>query len=81
MLKTAHIQLDNSQRIFLIKRDGFCTRTYFCNLEHIPTILTSELEKYDSYTIHEFWNFKFKKCSKKHLNAMFEANRINYKIN
>jgi hypothetical protein len=74
------INLDNSQRVFLIKRDGFFTRTYFCNLEHIPTILSTELEKYDSFTISEFWNFKFKKCSKKFLNEMFLKNQINYKL-
>jgi hypothetical protein len=74
------INLDNSQRVFLIKRDGFFTRTYFCNLEHIPTILSTELEKYDSFTISEFWNFKFKKCSKKFLNEMFLKNQINCKI-
>ena len=74
------IHLDNSQRVFLIKRDGFFTRTYFCNFEHIESILKSELEKYDSFTIHEFWNFKFKKCSKKHLNEMFDGAKIDLKL-
>lgn len=74
------IQLDNSQRVFLVKRDGFFTRTYFCNLHHIEQILTSELEKHDTYTIHEFWNFKFKKCSKKQMNVFFEANQITFRI-
>ena len=74
------IELDNSQRVFLITRLGFSTRKYFCNLHHIPNILKDELEKNDEYTISEFWNGKFKKIGKMRLNAMFHANQIDYKI-
>lgn len=56
--------IDNSQRVFLINRNGFMTRSYFCNLKDIPDILTNQLEKNDSYTISEYWNFKFKNVVK-----------------
>lgn len=72
--------IDNNQRVFLIIRKGFSDRKYFVNLKDIPNILNNELEKHDDFTIQEFWNFKFKRCSKKHLNEMFTANQINYKI-
>ena len=75
------LQIDSNQRTFLIFREGLSTRTFFCNLRHIPEILTKELEKNDSFTISEYWNYKFKKCSKKHLNEMFIANQIDFKIN
>lgn len=74
------LQLDTTQRTFLIIREGFSTRTFFCNLHHIPEILTKELERNDSYKISEFFNYKFRRCSKKFLNEMFIANQINFKI-
>jgi hypothetical protein len=72
--------IDNNQRVFLIKRLGFFTREYFVNLADIPTILREQLEPNDEYKILEVWNTKFKVCSKKHLNEMFAANQINFKI-
>jgi hypothetical protein len=73
--------INNNERVFLIHRDGFFTRDYFCNLAQIPEILKTELEVNDSFTISEYWNKKFKRCSKKHLNEMFTANKVDYKIN
>jgi hypothetical protein len=73
-------QINSEQRIFLIHRNGFSTRDYFCNIADIPDILKTELEPNDSYTISEYWNKKFKRCSKKHLNEMFTANQINFQI-
>lgn len=73
--------IDSNQRVFLIHRNGFFTRDYFCNLADIPNILMNELEQNDTYTISEYWNKKFKKCSKKHLNEMFTAAKMNFKIN
>lgn len=73
--------VDNQSRVFVIVRQGFFTRSYVCNLEAIPQILTDELEKNDDFYIMELFNFKLKKCSKKHLNSMLEANQINFKIN
>jgi len=72
--------IDNNSRVFLIHRIGFFTRDYFCNLEDIPVILKTELEPNDQYTISEYWNKKFKRCSKKHLNEMFAANKVDFKI-
>jgi hypothetical protein len=72
--------IDNNQRVFLIKRLGYFTREYFCNLSDIPNILKDELELSDEYKIFEFWNTKLRSCSKKHLNDMFKANQINFKI-
>lgn len=75
------VNLDNNSRVFLIHRKGFFTRSYFCNLKHIPQIIKNELEKNDDFTISEYWNFKLKRVSKKALNEMFVANQINFKIN
>ena len=72
--------VDNQSRVFVIVRQGFFTRSYVCNLEAIPEILTNELEKNDAFYIMELFNFKLKRCSKKHLNSMFNAAKINYKI-
>ena len=72
--------INNNERVFLIHREGYFNRDFFCNLSQIPDILTNELEKNDSYTISEYWNKKFKKCSKRHLNEMFQANQITFKI-
>jgi len=73
-------QVDNQSRVFVIVRQGFFTRSYVCNLEAIPEILTNELEKNDAFYIMELFNFKLKKCSKKHLNAMFQAHKIDFKL-
>ena len=72
--------IDNSSRIFVIVRQGFFSRSYVCNLDAIPGILQNELELNDDFIIMEMFNYKLKKCSKKHLNSMFEANQINFKI-
>lgn len=72
--------IDNQSRVFVIVRQGFFTRSYVCNLEVIPEILKNELEKNDDFYIMELFNFKLKRCSKKHLNSMFLAAKINYKI-
>jgi hypothetical protein len=72
--------IDNNSRVFMIVRSGFFTRSYIVNLEEIPNILKNELEINDSFEISEVFNFKFKKCSKKHLNSMFESAKIDFKI-
>lgn len=72
--------IENNERVFIVHRNGFFTRDYFVNLKDIPTIITQELEKNDEYIILEYWNKKFKRVSKKNLNAMFTANNINFKI-
>lgn len=72
--------IDNQSRVFVIVRQDFFTRSYVCNLEQIPQIIINELEKNDEFYIMELFNFKLKKCSKKHLNQMFEANKIDFKL-
>jgi hypothetical protein len=72
--------IDNQSRVFVIVRQGFFTRSYVCNLDTIPNILTNELEKNDDFYIMELFNFKLKKCSKKHLNDMFQAHKIDFKL-
>lgn len=72
--------IDNNQRKFLIQSQGFNTVDIFCNLADIPNVLKSEFQVNDEFIIFEYWNRKLQKCSKKHLNEMFEANNVNFKI-
>ncbi len=72
--------INNNERVFLIHRNGYFTRDYFCNLADIPTILKTGLEPNDEYTISHYWNYKFKRIGKKALNDMFAANQIDFKI-
>ena len=65
-------------RTFMIV-DSYC-RNYFCNLAQISRVIDQNSLNPGYYTIYEFWNNKQKKCSKKHLNEMFAANDINFKI-
>ena len=72
--------IDNNQRVFLVKRIGYFTNKAFCNLKDIPAVIAEMCENNDEYIIYEYWNDKFKKCSKKHLNEMFVANQVNLKF-
>lgn len=72
--------IDNNQRKFLVQSLGFKTVDIFCNLADIPNVLAVAFEQNDDYQIFEYWNRKLKKCSKKHLNEMFSANRIDFKL-
>ena len=73
--------IDNNQRKFLVQSQGFGTqKDIFCNLKHIPDVLNKSLEKNEEFKIYEYWNRKLKGCSKKHLNEMFAANQIEFKI-
>ena len=72
--------VDNNSRVFLIKRTGFFSRDFFCNLQEIPKVLTEGFEENDEYKTFEYWNRKFKVCSKKHINEMFKSNNINFKV-
>lgn len=74
-------QLDNNQRKFLVQSQGFGNqKDIFCNLADIPNVLKSEFEKNEEFKVFEYWNRKLKRCSKKHLNEMFAANQIDFKI-
>jgi hypothetical protein len=73
--------IDNNQRKFLVQSQGFgSSKDIFCNLADIPNVLKTAFEKNEEFKIYEFWNRKLKLCSKKHLNDMFEANQITFKI-
>lgn len=73
--------IDNSQRKFLVQSQGFGSQVdIFCNLKDIPTVLKEAFVPHDEYKIYEYWNRKLTRCSKKHLNEMFTANQITFKI-
>ncbi len=73
--------IDNNQRKFLVQSQGFGnTIDIFCNLADIPKVLKKGFAPNTDVKIYEFWNRKLKVCSKRHLNEMFEANQINFKI-
>ena len=72
--------IDNNQRKFLVQSQGWRTVDVFCNLKEIPTVIQTEFDKEDDFIIYEYWNRKLKRCSKKHLNEMFLANQIPFKI-
>lgn len=75
------IFLDNTQRVFLIQGQGLGTQPdIFCNLEHIPSVIHEVFIPEHEFKIYEWWNRKWKKCSRKHLNNMFSANGVNYKL-
>ena len=65
-------------RTFMIV-DSNC-RNYFCNLAQISRVIDQNSLRAVYYTIYEFWNNKPKKCNKKHLNEMFAANKIDFKL-
>lgn len=73
--------IDNNQRKFLVQSQGFGNqKDIFCNLVDIPKVLKKAFEKNEEFLVFEFWNRKLKRCSKKHLNEMFIANQIKYKL-
>jgi hypothetical protein len=73
--------LNNDQRKFLVQSVGFGnTFDIFCNLKAIPEVLAEVATTNSEYKIYEFWNRKLKRCSKKHLNEMFAAHKVNFTI-
>jgi len=72
--------IDNNQRKFLVQSQGFTTTDIFCNLADIPNVLKEAFTDNEDFKIFEYWNRKLKQCSKKHINEMFVANQINFKI-
>lgn len=72
--------IDNNQRKFLVQSIGWSNVDIFCNLKDIPHVLKTAFEPNEEFQVFEYWNRKLKKCSKKHLNEMFAANQIEFKI-
>ena len=71
--------INNNERVFIVTRLGFSTRSIFCNLSDIPIIL-KEFEVNYEFKIQHYWNFKLKNISKKALNEMFKAHEIDFKL-
>ena len=75
------ILIDNNQRKFLVQSQGFGSqRDIFCNLHQIPEVLKNEFSVNEDFKVYEYWNRKLTRCSKKHLNEMFKANKVDFKI-
>jgi hypothetical protein len=74
------ININNSQRKFLVQSIGFRSVDIFCNLEHIPNVIKSQFEANEEFKIFHYWNRKLKPCSKKYINEMFASNQIDFKI-
>lgn len=73
--------LDNNQRTFLVQSTtGWSNIDIFCNLKDIPQVIQTAFEPNVDFKIYEFWNRKLKVCSKKHINEMFVANKIDFKL-
>lgn len=73
--------IDSTERTFLVQSQGLGNnKDIFCNLHDIPNVLKAEFENNEEYKVYEFWNRKLKRCSKKHLNEMFVAHKVNFKI-
>jgi len=73
--------INNNHRKFLVQSQGFGSqRDIFCNLESIPEVLKEAFSPNEEFKIYEYWNRKLTRCSKKHLNEMFVANKVNFKI-
>lgn len=73
--------IDNNQRKFLVQSQGYGSqRDIFCNLESIPQVLKESFSPNEEFKVFEYWNRRLKRCSKKHLNEMFVANQVNFKI-
>jgi hypothetical protein len=72
--------IDNNMRKFIVQAQGWSSQSIVCNLEDLPLAM-QEMKATDPYIILEYWNNRLKRCSKKHLNDMFAANGINFKVN
>ena len=54
--------------------------TFFCHLESIPDIVSNSTEDERDFFLYEYWNFKKKILSKKFVNEMFEAHKIDFRF-
>lgn len=71
--------IDNNQRKFIVQACGWSSQSIVCNLNDLPTAI-KEMRPTDPYIILEYWNNRLKRCSKKHINEMFEANKVDFKL-
>lgn len=68
------LTINTDENIFLLHYSFDLGRKDLCNLKHIPTLL--DKNKVDK--IEEFYNYKFKRISKKVLKEKLIANQINF---
>jgi len=76
------ISLDNSQRRFWLHNvDRLQDQDVICNLDSIPDVY-DKMQNHCAckIVIKELWNNSWKRISKKHLNEMFAAHEIDYKL-
>lgn len=68
------LTINTDETIFLLHYSFDLGRKDLCNLKHIPTLL----DKNNVDKIEEFYNYKFRKISKKVLKEKLIANQINF---
>lgn len=68
------LTINTDETIFLLHYSFDLGRKDLCNLKHIPTLL----DKNNVDKIEEFYNYKFKRISKKVLKEKLIANQINF---
>ena len=68
------LTINTDESIFLLHYSFDLGRKDLCNLKHIPTLL----DKNNVDKIEEFYNYKFRRISKKVLKEKLIANQINF---
>ena len=68
------LTINTDETIFLLHYSFDLGKKDLCNLKHIPTLL----DKNNVDKIEEFYNYKFKRISKKVLKEKLIANQINF---
>lgn len=68
------LTINTDETIFLLHYSFDLGRKDLCNLKHIPTLL----DKNNVDKIEEFYNYKFRRISKKVLKEKLIANQINF---
>ena len=68
------LTINTDETIFLLHYSFDLGRKDLCNLKHIPTLL----DKNNVDKIEEFYNYKFKRISKKVLKEKLITNQINF---
>jgi len=68
------LTINTDETIFLLHYSFDLGRKDLCNLKHIPTLL----DKNNVDKIEEYYNYKFRRISKKALKEKLIANQINF---
>ena len=68
------LTINTDETIFLLHYSFDLGKKDLCNLKHIPTLLV----KNNVDKIEEFYNYKFRRISKKVLKEKLIANQINF---